>query len=350
MNDPGTPKGSERRGSLRGRLILLVSLPVVVLGISYYLFVEYIFQRRIDADLVPAERLVQAGLIALSLVLAVTCGYLILDRVTRPIRLLLRLAETGDLGSGRGIFLHHREWEIFQLYRRVSALVQQNHAGAEALAELEELRDSLTALGKELQRTGRHGISAALSPPSGAPLEEIVGNLEANRVRLLDFFAQLRQRVQELRAEADALARASKLPISESGHSDRAVRETGAPETTATFEPPPAAPREIHGIREIEESVLHLRRMGTVLALEAERVAGGAGRRVGALSDRFGSGLARLDASVHTLAESATRADTPEAGNGGRPTAAETERALRHWHELTEGLAGLERRLHEVEE
>ena len=327
MNGSHPRSDAPPRGSLRLRLAIWVALPVLVLGTSYFLFVEYVLESQgLGVEGVRiALRIGGAALIAISLVLAAACGFLIADRVSRPIRALLRLADSGELTSGRSVFLHNRDWEVFQLYRKVNALVQQNQAGAKALAELESQRTSIDCLRQELQRTAQHGIALPVSLAEPGRLEPILEVMEANRTRLLSFFTELRERVEELRAEAEQLR----------GPLDRIAEETLTPESTNGHGP--SSPR-MESVLQMRNSLSRLRRLGTVWSLEVERARP---PQAGEIYQRFAREVDEMDRSI----DIATQEIEAARRNGH---SSELTRMLESWSSLVERVGSLARRLDEV--
>ena len=331
MNGSHPRSDAPPRGSLRPRLVIWVALPVLVLGASYFLFVEYVLESQgVGVEGVRiALRIGGGALIAIALVLAAACGFLLADRVSRPIRALLRLADTGDSPTGRSLFLHHRDWEVFQLYRRVNALVQQNQAGAKALEELESQRTSIDRLRQELQRTGQHGIALPVSLGEPGRLEPILEVLEANRARLVSFFSELRERVEDLRVETEGLQ----------AELDRVGTEhVGA---TGSTNGPDLPIEGMESFARMRTSLLRLRRLGTVWSLETERLRTD-DAATGEVFDRFVREVDEMDRSIETVAcaiESAVKS------NGQSPDLA---RMRDSWSILMEKVGSLARRLDEV--
>src|SRR5690606_7663286 len=167
------------------------------------------------------------------------------------------LIDSEELTGGRSVFLQNRDWEVFQLYRKVNALVQQNQAGAKALAELESQRTSIDLLRQELQRTGQHGIALPISLGEPGGLEPILEVLEENRSRLLAFFRELRERVEELRVEAEQLR----------GRLDRIAKEMIAPAESTNGHAP--SKERMESVLQMRSALSRLRRLGTVWSLEA---------------------------------------------------------------------------------
>jgi hypothetical protein len=341
------PDGEDARRP-HGRAVLLILLPVVFLGAAYFLLVEYLLREVIPAgsSLWLTLRLGGAGLIVLALALAGAFGYLVVERLMRPLRLLLRVAETSEVAPGPPPWLRGRAWEVHDLYRLLSVLVSQNKAGARAMEELEQLRIALAHFREEVTRTGQHGIIPEVH--AAGPLAEIGASLQTKRANLLGFFSDLRERVAQVAGEVDRLG-AAVGPSA--GGEERAPGESPEVERIPETEMPPAADgerREESALR-VVASVDRLRQYGTVLALETARAAGLPGSRAGELFARFESGLDDLEKLVSALA----------ASNGGardRTADLETEAAsLREayrssWRRLAEAVELIERRLVEVEE
>ncbi|MCA9727014.1 MAG: hypothetical protein KC729_04970 [Candidatus Eisenbacteria bacterium] len=320
MNGPSSRSDAPPRGTLRPRLVVWVALPVLILGVSYFLFVEYVLESQgVGVEGVRlALRIGGLALVAIALVLAAACGFLLADRVSRPIRALLRLVESGELPAGRSLFLHHRDWEVFQLYRRVTALVQQNQTGAKALEELESQRSSIEHLRQELQRTGPHGIALPVVLAQPGRLEPILDAMETNRGRLVAFLSELRERVAELCGEIQR-AQALEPPVGNGG--DR-----------------PIDPKVRMG--EIRESLVRLRTFGTIWSLEIERsrVDG----NVGEMFDRFTQQIEAVEASIDDAV--AGWSGIPERGVSTGPVDAMRD----SWTTLAEKVGSLVRKLDEV--
>lgn len=328
MNGAHPRSDAPPRGSLRPRLVVWVALPVLVLGVSYFLFVEYVLESQgVGVEGVRiALRIGGGALIAISLVLAAACGFLLADRVSRPIRALLRLVDSGELTTGRSVFLHHRDWEVFQLYRKVNALVHQNQAGAKALAELESQRTSIDLLRQELQRTGQHGIALPVKLGEPGRLEPILDVMEANRTRILSFLGELRERVEELRAETEQLR----------GPLDRiAMEKLVSPESTNGHDRPVEG---MESFQRMRSALVRLKRLGTVWSLEAERLRL---NPVGEIYERFAHEVDEMDRSIETMTNEIELAHR----NGH---SSELTHMLESWNSLVERVGSLARRLDEV--
>ena len=344
------------RGPFAGS-ILLVVLPTAFLGAAYFLLVEYTLRDLLPgaADRRLALRLGGGALVVLSLVLSVGFGWLVVDRLMRPLRLLIRLPENGELSPRGAALLHTRIREYHDLYRLRGVLLNQKKAGTRALEELEELREALARLREELARTGQHGIPPIVT--AVGPLNDIGLSLAAKRVHLLEFFADLRERTRRLRGELTALGQAAGL--------DRPPVEVDATVSADTLAP-------------VSTSIERLRQIGTVFALEAARSGGGPGRRASELLERFQGGLTDLEEFLRSVALHPAGSD-----NGGRPREPVTsdlddavasaalgradpaasdgipavagsgsgpDQSRAAWLRLVEGMEALERRLAEAEE
>lgn len=323
-------------------------LPPAFLGLSYFLFVECVLETRLPSGtfLSLLLRAGGLGLVLISLVLAGACGYLVGDRLIRPVRLLLQLAESGGLPSSRALFLQSRGREIYELYRLVSVLVNQNKSGARALEELERLRAALQELRDAVAHTGQHGVPVPIGALPDGLVAEIGAGLQRKRLHLLAFFRELRERVKALREEmiqlgetleldpnAEPRATAPDAVAREEGQEPGATSPTAGGRAEAA--PPDRSASKNAGESEsgvdeltaarIHESVERLRRFGTVLVLEAARLGSLPGKRAGELFDRFQSGLGDMEAVLESLPRSGNGRGSPApasgpGGDGGRWT------------------------------
>jgi hypothetical protein len=249
------------------------------------------------------------------------------DRVTRPIRLLLWMAENGELLESRSDLLEHGSAEIDALYRMVRVLVSQNKAGAQALEELEALRTALRSLREEVMRTGQHGVLPPIHSLPEGMLAEIGSSLQTRREQLMAFFRDLHERAAGLRLEVESLGK------------DLGFKVAG--------DLPPPTPLDPAAIEKARSAVGRCDRIATVLSLESRRVvpisgspAGGGSARVQDLLGRVRAGLDDLGASLAEI-ESASAV----VGNGIHFDAGRA-----HWVRLLEGLDALDRRLGEVDD
>lgn len=331
MEDPRSRDDDERRGSPPRGAVLLALLPPVFLGVAYFLIVEYKFGKVLQAN--PLLRLdlldVRVGggvLVALSLVLAAACGYLVAERFLRPLRLLLRLAESGEVQPGRAETLRERGREFFDLHRLLRVLVNQNKAGARAMEELEELRAALARFREEISRTGLHGIQPEVT--ATGPLRDVAVQVQAKRSHLLSFFRDLHERVGRLRLEMEQLGAAL-------GMEDGAL-ETGAVAGAAAVG--------------VGASLEHLRRLGTVLALESARAGGRPAQRAAEMLDRFHTGLGELEAVLKVLPPGAGDCVERREEQIRLPAPADHAELRERWRLVLDGIQSVERRLEEVEE
>jgi hypothetical protein len=303
-------------------------LPPAFLGAAYFLFVEYLLGIADPPD--PQTRLLLrlggGGLVAISLVLAAGCGYLLAERFLRPLRLILRLAESGEAQPDRADSLQERGREYVDLHRLLHVLVNQNKAGARAMEELDQLRAALARFREEFSRTGLHGIPPEVT--ATGPVREVAVHVQTKRSHLLSFFRDLRERVGRVRLELERLGAFLGLEDERGKTGDGAAAAVG----------------------DVGVSLERLRQLGTVLALESARVGGAPARRAAEMLDRFHVGLGELEAVIEALPHAGR-------GNGSRrpeesdPAAASNRVEVRErWRLLWEGIESIERRLEEVEE
>lgn len=328
MEESRSRDQGHRGGGPRGRAVLLVLLPPAFLCAAYFLLEELVLRPalRDDPSLCFMLRLGGAGLAAISLILAAACGYLLAEHFLRPLRLILRLAESGEVQPERVDSLRARGREYADLHRLLRVLVNQNKAGARAMEELDQLRAALARFREEFSRTGLHGIPPEVTVMG--PVREVAGHVQAKRNHLLSFFRDLRERVGRVRLELEQL----------SPHLDLQDEPVDVGEGIAA------------ATEDVSASLNRLRQLGTVLALESARAGGQPARRAADMLDRFHAGLGELEATIEAL-PGAVR------GNGNRratepdPAAAPDRAALRErWRLLLEGIESIERRLEEVEE
>jgi hypothetical protein len=352
VGDPRSRDDDTRRGSPLLGAVLLALLPPAFLGVAYFLFVEYKFGGALGAD--PALRLyVRLGgavLVAISLALAAACGYLVAERFLRPLRLLLRLAESGEVQPGRADTLRERGREFFDLHRLLRVLVNQNKAGARAMEELEQLRVALARFREEISRTGLHGIQPEVTVTG--PLREVAVHVQAKRSHLLSFFRDLRERVGRVREEMERLAPVLGI---EDGAGDtetgaRAMAETPAATGSRVATNTQLAMDKLVATTGVGAAVERLRRLGTVLALESARAGGSPAARAAEMLERFHAALGDLEA---TLDGSSPAVSNP--GNGRAewvrlPPAADRAQVRERWRLVLDGIQSIERRLEEVEE
>ncbi len=286
----------------RGRFVLLLLLPTLLLGITYFLFTEYLLEDLYAAgnSLRMTARLGGAILVVLSAVVATAVGYLLLDRLLRPLRILLRVVEGGDVPDSRSVDTATRCGEIAELYRVVGILVRQNQTGAKALEELEELRSALHTFREEIGRTGQHGIPPVVRTAQDGPLVAITEHIQRNRSQLMMYFGDLRDRVRGLRSELDSLAC---LPAvfpgkvaGDDSQPDAAISSPGgSAASSGTASAPPCADRISDAEAAFSGSMERLRNLGTVLTLDVGASNRADGIRVGRHLEEYLGELAALE-------------------------------------------------------
>lgn len=328
MEEPRIRDEGRRGGGPRGRAVLLVMLPPAFLCAAYFLLEELVLRPALGSDLPLrlALRLGGAVLAVISLIFAAACGYLLAEHFLRPLRLILRMAESDEVQPDRVDSLHARGREYADLHRLLRVLLTQNKAGARAMEELEQLRAALARFREEFSRTGLHGIPPEVT--AMGPVREVAVHVQAKRNNLLSFFRDLRERVGRVRLELEQL---SVCLDQEDGGEELGE---GVPAATAA----------------VGASVNRLRQLGTVLALESARAGGQPARRAAEMLDRFHAGLGQLEATIEALPRAVR-------GNGSLwavepdPAAVQDRAEMRErWRLLLEGIESIERRLEEVEE
>jgi len=355
--------GDERQKSLRGRLIWPVLIPPSVLGATYFLLIEYVGQPEGVFD--PSTRLTLrisgAVIIFLSLVLAAAGGYLLADRVIRPLRGLLRLAETGELSAPSVLQLRGRGSEIHELSRLVSVLVSQNKAGVRALEELERVRHDLARLREDVARTGQHGVMPPLRGFTEGDICQIAAHLDAKRRELLGFFHDLHARVGRLREQAWEAGRGAGF-LQPAAAGDGTGVPTGLLEEQSTTEDVPPGSLDAHsstgevpsGLLDTRSSTEEVRRLATVFALESARAGGTPVKRLSEIYTRLLATLDEMEESL-SLASGSGGGDGNGRGASGEGRPSEVDPSLASsgeaaWRHLMEELDSLEMHLGEVEE
>lgn len=355
-----TGKGS------RGRLVLLVLLPTAFLGVTYFLFIEYLLQG-LTAQYAGIQMTARAGgavLVTLSIIVATAVGYLLLDRILRPLRVLVRLVQGGDVPDSGRMDPETRCREMSELYRVVGTLVRQNQAGAKALEELEGLRTALATFREEIGRTGQHGILPRLAEATNGPLAAISEHIQRNRSQLVSFFSDLRDRVQAVKAEVNSLA---EIPvIAPGGRVEQAAISRGNPHFPGQL-PESDPSRMISGqLSETETavnaSIERLRRLGTVLTLDAGASVRADGSRVGRHLESYLTELADLEraqvaltAALRGEADRVAASAAAEAAHAAAEATSMDNRLLNNeikdrLRRLLDSLESLDRRLGEVED
>jgi hypothetical protein len=306
----------------------LVLLPPAFLCAAYFLLEEFVLRPalRSDLPLCLTLRLGGAVLAVISLIFAGACGYLLVEHFLRPLRLLLRMAESGEVQPERVDSLQERGPEYADLHRLLRVLVNQNKAGARAMEELEQLRAALARFREEFSRTGLHGIPPEVT--AMGPVSEVAGHVQTKRNHLLSFFRDLHQRVGRVRRELEQLGACLDLEDEREEFGERldvAMAQMGT-------------------------SVDRLRQLGTVLALESARAGGQPAPRAAEMLNRFHVGLGELEAIIEALPR-AVRGDGAQPAVEPDPAAVSGRVAVRQrWRLLLEAIESIERRLEEVEE
>ncbi len=369
MNGYRYGHGQDSGKGSRGRSVILVLLPTLLLGVTYFLFIEYLLQGLYapESSLRITARLGGGVLVVLAAIVATAVGYLLVDRFLRPLRILLRVVQGGDVPDSRRIDAATRCREISELYRVVGTLVRQNQAGAKALEELDELRSALATFREEVGRTGQHGIPPKLAEAQNGTLAAISEHIQRNRSQLMKFFSDLRDRVRGLKIELDSLA---KLPVassvSEEGHAGRpsanALSYSQLPDSSGatTTVLPTDDLNDVEAA--ISGSIERLRKLGTVLTLDVGASARTDGVRVGRNLENYLSELAALEEAHEALevvwkgraeelatdaAAAASRAASEAIAMDNRLLNNELKDRLR---QLLDSLDSLDRRLGEVED
>jgi len=182
-----------RHASLRPRLLLAFSIPVVVLGVGGIWLLER-SAGPLPGVLAPVEgATLFLFLLLVALLMATGFALRLGDRVTRPVTWLLRLMDAGPARQLSGPAMPAADWEIDTLSRRVQILLKQNRAGVRAVEELETLRREIAAV-LDAAHTGRLDVAGWPRGRTTHPLTR----------RLLDFFDL---HAESLRESSDGLAR-----------------------------------------------------------------------------------------------------------------------------------------------
>jgi len=369
MSDPELrDDAGSSRTAFRGRLIFLVTVPVLLLGGSYFLFIEYLFARpEVEfAEVVTALRIGGAAFITLGVVLALCCGFVVVGRMTRSTRLLLRFIETGSLPSGAISFLYRSDWDAFYLFRRIQALFRQSRSEDTTVSELQSLNSSLIQLKTEIEGGGVRGLAESGEKASGV-VGEITERLRTNRRELAHFFGDLRAQTESLRAGIEEL-RPSQFPVDgtirpepprahlemvtrigngTSGHGGGNGNHRSEIGVSGPDHPSDSLTEA--GESALDQATERIRQLGSVLALEMERV-GPDPDGLGLRYQRFAEALETLESAVADVSpmkagsESADEREEPK----GPDEATELEKFTTRWRHLEESLGILQQRLDEV--
>jgi hypothetical protein len=244
-------------------MLLLCVLPTLLLGVTYFLLVEFALRELLDTyDVPPLLRYGGAALALLFSLVALGVGSMLADGFLRPLRELLRVAEVHEGGPGPTAYLSDPDPHLRRLFLRVFTLVQQNRSGAQTLKDLESLRGEVTALRERIR------LAAATSsiPEPRAVGGEAAADLLSEMER---FWTRLRGDIESTEARLSQLARSL------------GEHETGRVKTTA----------------QIDEALGDIERLGTVWSLELER----ARRYSSAMPGKLGSCFEEFAAAVRRL-------------------------------------------------
>ncbi len=189
------PRSRSSRTSVRRRRAVLISvLPVVLLGASYFLVIEFTFRSSAAFPAVPAAlRIGGVALVVLFLFVSLGAGLYLADQLRRPLRILLRRVESAIEPVPETDLYISEDPEVRKLVTRVAGLVQRSRAGEQALRDLEALRGETEEIAAALRRgeesrrlpDGVNGRGGALGSEVGRfiaglrkQMREIDGNLE----------------------------------------------------------------------------------------------------------------------------------------------------------------------------
>jgi len=288
------PRRKGTGGRIRRRVLVLCVLPTLLLGATYFLLVEFALREVLEIGEVPLLLRVGGGVLALLFALvALGCGSLLADGFLRPLRALLRIAESQDITPGPTSYLSDPDSHVRRLFLRVLTLVQQNRSGAQALRELEALRNEVHAL----RETVRSAAAASIIPsPVEREAPQSGGELTAEMERLWTRFRA------DLSAVEDRLDETSQA---------LAAQEKGRKESTL----------------EMDTAILEIERFGTVWSLELER----ARRCVPTLPGALGSCFSDFSNSMQRLRD-ASRLD-----GGGLRAIAEARNQISRVREIVGG-------------
>jgi hypothetical protein len=145
--------GLDQNGSVGRRVVPLCVVPTFLLGLTYFLLVEYALKQQ--PDLLPSATLLRfggAGVVLLFTLASLACAVQLTDGVTRPLRALLRVAEGAEIGSAQSASFPGADAEMRYLFLRVHTLVQQNRSGAQAVLELDALQREVEGLARRFRQ------------------------------------------------------------------------------------------------------------------------------------------------------------------------------------------------------
>jgi hypothetical protein len=141
-------QNGSRRGGLRTRFLLSFLAPVLLVGAGNVLLIEFLIAGQVQLGGLPVAgvRIMYSGLLLVSLLLSTGLGLYVGDRVTQPIVRLLRAMDTGQIRILGGGAATAADWEMGVLVRKVQILLQQNLSGAQAMEQLDALREEIAAV------------------------------------------------------------------------------------------------------------------------------------------------------------------------------------------------------------
>lgn len=170
-------RAAGRRKMLRTRLLVFFIAPVLLCGAGMIVLAEIMLEGPGGPISTTSVRMLYAGILLLGLLLATGLALYVGERVTQPIARLLRAM---DAGGFRRVGRHSvvaADWEMGVLAERVEILLQQNRSGAQAVEQLDALREEVAAV---LHEATEGSLDPGSWPPDRAshPLTR----------QLLDFF------------------------------------------------------------------------------------------------------------------------------------------------------------------
>jgi hypothetical protein len=164
-------------------VIPLCLIPTFLLGVTYFLLVEYVMTQRLGAEQATTFlRVGGAGLILLFVMASLACAVQISDRMVRPVRALLRVAEGAEIVRAQGPVFPAADAEMRYLFLRVHTLVQQTRSGAQAVLELEDLRREVEEVTKQFRAA--RGSFRPPEIPAGRP-DSAAGRLAHEATRFV---------------------------------------------------------------------------------------------------------------------------------------------------------------------
>lgn len=141
-------------------------LPVVLLGTTYFLLVEFgVRESYPGAPVAPLLRIGGGAIALLFVMVAVGCGMLIAEQLKRPIRTILGISERGERDGLEGLDLEiPTDPECRRLLLRVENLIHQKRAGVQARRELEAQQQEAAEILESFRNVGDGRGLPSLSP------------------------------------------------------------------------------------------------------------------------------------------------------------------------------------------